>query len=231
MGLDLYSKVEPYLGFEEEIYTLHKEYMTFIMSLELDNIIDIGCGQGYLLHTLKLNDKKAFGIDLSSEQIKVCTDKDLNAVCIDLANVKEKFDCATAVFDVLNYIPEENLEEFLTNTAKVLNKGGYFIFDVNTLFGFEEIAQGTLSIDYEERFISIDANFENKELKTDITLFTSNEDGYYRKEQDSIIQYFHSQKILNRLLSKAGFEIVEKVGFNLHSFDESDKFIYLCKKQ
>jgi len=231
MGLELYSKVEPYLGFEEEVYTLHKEYMTFIMSLELDNIIDIGCGQGYLLQTLMLNDKKAFGIDLSAQQIKVCEEKGLNAKAIDLKHVDEKFDCATAVFDVLNYIHQDSLEEFLTNTANVLNKGGYFIFDVNSLFGFEEIAQGTLSIDLEEVFINIDANFENKELKTDITLFSKNESGYYIKEQDSIIQYFHAQKVLNRLLSKTGFEIVEKVGFNLHSFDESDKFIYLCKKQ
>lgn len=231
MGLELYSKVEPYLGFEEEVYTLHKEYMTFIMSLELDNIIDIGCGQGYLLQTLMLNDKKAFGIDLSAQQIKVCEEKGLNAKAIDLKHVDEKFDCATAVFDVLNYIHQDSLEEFLTNTVNVLNKGGYFIFDVNSLFGFEEIAQGTLSIDLEEVFINIDANFENKELKTDITLFSKNESGYYTKEQDSIIQYFHAQKVLNRLLSKTGFEIVEKVGFNLHSFDESDKFIYLCKKQ
>ena len=231
MGLELYSKVEPYLGFEEEVYTLHKEYMTFIMSLELDNIIDIGCGQGYLLQTLMLNDKKAFGIDLSAQQIKVCEEKGLNAKAIDLKHVDEKFDCATAVFDVLNYIHQDSLEEFLTNTVNVLNKGGYFIFDVNSLFGFEEIAQGTLSIDLEEVFINIDANFENKELKTDITLFSKNESGYYIKEQDSIIQYFHAQKVLNRLLSKTGFEIVEKVGFNLHSFDESDKFIYLCKKQ
>ena len=231
MGLDLYSKVEPYLGFEEEIYTLHKEYMTFIMSLELDNIIDIGCGQGYLLENLKLNEKNAFGIDLSASQIKVCQEKGLNAKALDLKFVEEKFDCATAVFDVLNYINADYLEEFLRNTANVLNKGGYFIFDVNSLFGFEEIAQGTLSIDLDEMFISIDANFEDRELKTDITLFSKNESGYFEKEQDSITQYFHAQKILNKLLSKTGFEIVEKVGFNLHSFDESDKFIYLCKKQ
>ena len=231
MGLDLYSKVEPYLGFEEEVYTLHKEYMTFIMSLELDNIIDIGCGQGYLLENLKVNDKNAFGIDLSAEQVKVCQEKGLDAKAIDLKYVEDKFDCATAVFDVLNYIHQDNLEEFLQNSANVLNKGGYFIFDVNSLFGFEEIAQGTLSLDLEDKFINIDANFENRELKTDITLFTKMENGYYSKEQDSIVQYFHTQKILNRLLSKTGFEIVEKVGFNLHSFDESDKFIYLCKKQ
>ena len=41
MGLDLYAKVEPYLDFEEEVYTLHKEFCRFVMVNELDNIIDI----------------------------------------------------------------------------------------------------------------------------------------------------------------------------------------------
>ena len=54
MGLDLYAKIEPYLEFEEEIYTLHKEFLRFIMVNDLDNIIDIGCGQGYFLENLMI---------------------------------------------------------------------------------------------------------------------------------------------------------------------------------
>ena len=38
MGLELYSKVEHHLDFEDEIYTLHKEFMTFVMMNELDNV-------------------------------------------------------------------------------------------------------------------------------------------------------------------------------------------------
>ena len=52
MGLDLYARIEPYLDFEEEIYSLHKEFLKFIMVNDLDNIIDIGCGQGYFLNNL-----------------------------------------------------------------------------------------------------------------------------------------------------------------------------------
>ena len=107
MGLDLYARVEPFLSFEEEIYTLHKEFLKFIMVNDLDNIIDIGCGQGYFLENLMVNKKTAFGIDLSVEQIKACEERNLNAKVIDLADVKEKFDCATAIFDVLNYIPKD----------------------------------------------------------------------------------------------------------------------------
>jgi len=230
MGLELYSKVEPFLDFEDEVYTLHKEFMTFVMMNELDNIIDIGCGQGYFLDNLKINKKTAFGIDLSVEQIKVCESKDLNAKAIPLGNVQEKYDCATAIFDVLNYIPSNHLEDFINETNLVLNQGGYFVFDVNSHFGFDNIAQGCITIDLEDRFIGIDAIFEDEKLQTDITLFEKNENGLFTKESDSIVQQYHSKEFLSNLLEKNGFKIEEIRDFNLHSDEDADKLIFICKK-
>ena len=230
MGLDLYARVEPFLSFEEEIYTLHKEFLKFIMVNDLDNIIDIGCGQGYFLENLMVNKKTAFGIDLSVEQIKACEERNLNAKVIDLADVKEKFDCATAIFDVLNYIPKEDLKLFITQVNIVLNQGAYFIFDVNSLFGFEEVAQGCITIDLEDKFISIDANFENNKLQTDITLFTKENGGLFSKESDSIIQEYHTKEFLRKLLKECNFEIQEIKKFNLHTDEHADKLIFICKK-
>ena len=230
MGLDLYARVEPFLSFEEEIYTLHKEFLKFIMVNDLDNIIDIGCGQGYFLENLMVNKKTAFGIDLSVEQIKACEERNLNAKVIDLADVKEKFDCATATFDVLNYIPKEDLKSFITQVNIVLNQGAYFIFDVNSLFGFEEVAQGCITIDLEDKFISIDANFENNKLQTDITLFTKENGGLFSKESDSIIQEYHTKEFLRKLLKECNFEIQEIKKFNLHTDEHADKLIFICKK-
>lgn len=230
MGLDLYAKVEPYLDFEEEVYTLHKEFLRFVMVNDLDNIIDIGCGQGYFLENLKVNKKKYFGIDLSVEQIKVCQEKNLNAKAIDLKDVKEKFDCATAIFDVLNYISKNELKIFLEQTYQILNQDAYFIFDVNSYFGFDEVAQGTITIDVEDKFIAIDANFENNKLQTDITLFEKQENGLFSKEQDLIIQEYHSKEFLIKILEEIGFKIIEIKEFNLHTDEIADKLIFICKK-
>ena len=230
MGLDLYSKIEPYLDFEEEIYALHKEFMRFVMENDLDNIIDIGCGQGYFLENLKINGKKAFGIDLSVEQIKVCELKGLNAKALSLENVEEKFDCATAIFDVLNYIPKKNLKKFIKDVYLVLNQGSYFIFDVNSHFGFEEIAQGSMIIDLEDKFIGIDANFENNRLQTDIVFFQKDNNGLFSKQSDTIIQEYHTLESLSKLLKDCGFSIQNVKEFNLHSENEADKLIFICKK-
>ncbi len=55
MGLDLYSKIEPFLDFQEEVYNLHNEFMSIVFEKELDNILDIGCGQGFFVESLNLN--------------------------------------------------------------------------------------------------------------------------------------------------------------------------------
>ena len=233
MGLDLYARIEPYLDFEEEIYSLHKEFLKFIMINDLDNIIDIGCGQGYFFFFLKVNKKKAFGIDLSIEQIKICQEKGLSAKAISLEDVEkleEKFDCATAIFDVLNYIPKIELEKFILQVNKVLNPNAYFIFDINTYFGFDEVAQGTINIDVEDKFIAIDAFFENDKLQTNITLFEKEKSGKYTKEQDKIVQEYHKKEYLEKILKKSGFEIVEIKEFFLHTDESADKLIFICKK-
>lgn len=230
MGLNLYAKVEEYLDFDEEVRQLHKEFLGLLYERQPQSVIDIGCGQGAFLQHLQVNGVKAYGIDLSSEQIKVCQEKGLDAQCIALEEVSETFDCATAIFDVINYIPKKALEDFFKHAFLVLNQGGTFIFDVNSLFGFQEVAQGSLNLDFEDKFIGIDALFEKNTLRTDITLFSLQSNGLYQKEQDFIEQFYHSTQDLKALLKKAGFLNVEVKNFNLHGYEENDKLIFVCKK-
>ena len=231
MGLDLYAKIEQYLDFEEEVAKLHNKFFEIIFEKELDNILDIGCGQGIFVNNLSLNGLNAYGIDLSQEQIKIANLNGVkNVEALPLEKVSKKYDCATAVFDVINYIPKAQLKTFFKDTNKTLNSGGYFIFDINSLFGFEEIAQGTLSMDLSEKFIVIDALFEDEKLITDLTMFSQKDDNTYEKEQDSIIQHYHKNSDLETLLNETGFELEKIIKFKLHAEDCNDKFIFISKK-
>jgi len=230
MGLELYSKIEEYLDFEEEVVSLHKEFLGVIFEKDLDNILDVGCGQGAFLNHLKANAKTASGIDLSIEQIKVCKSYNLDAKAISLKDVSSKYDCVTAIFDVVNYIPNNDLDTFIKEAYCVLNNNGYFIFDANSLFGFEEVAQGSLNINLKNKFISIDALFEEEKLKTEITVFTQERNNLFKKEEDTVTQYYHSNENLKNSLKKSGFKIEKIINFNLHSDEDSDKHIFVCQK-
>jgi len=229
-ALNLYSLVEQDLDFSEEIAELYNAYELFINQIEPSSLIDIGCGQGDFLLQVKNEDMKTFGIDLSDEQIKICQEKGIDSACIDIADVKDKYDCATAMFDVLNYINQNELKNFIQNTYNVLNNDSYFIFDVNTLFGFEEVAQGSLNINKQDKFIGIDAYFEDKKLSTNITLFQKEQNDLYKKYNETITQYYHSKEYLEDILKDIGFEVQNALEFKLHDENNADKYIFLCKK-
>jgi 2-polyprenyl-3-methyl-5-hydroxy-6-metoxy-1,4-benzoquinol methylase len=231
MGLNLYAKIEQFLDFEDEVTRLHSQFLSVILEKKLDNILDVGCGQGSFLNQLATLNLNSYGIDLSSEQIKICKQNGIkNVSATPLNEVKEKYDCTTAIFDVINYIPKDGIKTFFKQMNLVLNQGGYFIFDVNSLFGFEEVAQGTLSIDLGDKFVVIDANFEEEKLITDITLFSQNKSKLFIKENDCIIQHYYERSELKELLKSSGFEVERIIDFNLHDSDENDKEIYICKK-
>ncbi|MEA3352757.1 MAG: class I SAM-dependent methyltransferase [Campylobacterota bacterium] len=228
-SLDLYALVEEHLGFEEEIKTLYSNIKELVLETKPAALIDIGCGQGEFCKAVQEEGIKVLGVDLSQKQIDAAQKKGVDAQCIDIKDINQKYDCATAVFDVINYLPRNYIKEFLAHTYNLLNENGYFIFDINSFFGFEDIAQGSLNIDTEKKFIAIDAHFEDDTLYTDITLFTKTDD-LYKKDTGTIEQYFYDNNFLKQALEDSGFEVVKIVDFNLHSEDECDKFIFVCKK-
>ena len=229
-ALNLYSNIEQYLDFSDEVQELYGAYEEIIKETNCSSLIDIGCGQGDFLLQVKNKNLKTFGIDLSSEQIKVCQEKNIDSQCIDISDVKDSYSCATAIFDVLNYMDENTLKAFLKATYDVIEHKGYFIFDVNTLFGFEEVAQGTLNINLEDKFIALDALFEDNKLTTNITLFQKEENNLYTKNENHITQYFHSKDKLLELLTRVGFYTQRVVHFNLHEDEDADKYIFICTK-
>jgi len=229
-ALNLYSIVEQDLDFKEEIEELYNAYELFINQIEPSSLIDIGCGQGDFLLQIKHEDMNTFGIDLSDKQIKICQNKNINSQCIDISEVRDTYDCATAMFDVLNYINKDKLKNFIQSTYNVLNDDSYFIFDVNTAFGFEEVAQGSLNINKPDRFIGIDAYFEDEKLSTNITLFQKEQNDLYVKYNETITQYYHSKEYLEEILHSIGFEVQNALEFKLHDEDNADKYIFLCKK-
>jgi cyclopropane fatty-acyl-phospholipid synthase-like methyltransferase len=229
--LDLYAHIEEYLDFEDEVHHLYKTIGLAVLSKEPKTLIDIGCGQGEFCHIMSLNGIKTLGVDLSAKQIELAVAKGTNAKCIDIKDIKERFDCATATFDVINYIPNDDIKEFLQNSYNLLNKNGYFIFDINSLYGFDNVAQGTLTIDSDNKFIAIDAHFEDNILYTDITLFSEKDNKErYKKQTGTIQQYCYRNEELTSVLLDIGFEVEKIINVNLHTEEEFDKYIFICKK-
>ncbi len=223
-NLDLYAKIEPLIGFEAAYEGLYQIYLSLLEPYDIKTILDVGCGNGnFLLHLQKRY--KAMGIDLSPRMVEIARQKGVDAYNRQLSKVTEHFDGVVAVGDVLNYMRQDELKAFLTEVERVLNKGGVFICDVNTLHGFEEVTAGSMSADFGKQFLSLDAEFLDGILTTEMTLFEE-QGNCYQKEQDTIFQFYHDKQLIEKLTP---LKLVKVQDMGMFS-DEDDKTIFIFQK-
>jgi len=224
-ALDLYAKIEPLIGFYDEYNKLYFRYLDILESLHVENILDVGCGNGNFLRLLKDRNYKSQGIDRSKEMVKIARSLGVDAQNIELHDIEKKFDCVTAIGDVLNYMTKEELYKFFLEVKNSVGENRYFVADINTLSGFEEVADGLLFKETKEQFLAIEANFEHEKLTTNITLFEKEIEGKkYKRYSNTIFQYYHQLELFKNI---EGFELIST--FDASMFGDSDKIILIFK--
>ena len=225
-GLELYAKIEDMLDFTEAIRKLYGVFYKELKELSVSSVVDIGCGSGAFGLGLVRDGYSVLGVDISAKMVQNAQNAGLNAKHIDICELDEKFDAATAVFDVLNYMNKEELEKFFACVRNTLNEGGYFLADINSFYGFDEVAQGVISMEKDDRYAVVEAGFDEEILTTTINLFSKQENGLYEREEGEIIQYYHDKKSIEKL---SGMKVVRIVKIGLYG-DEADKYLYIFKK-
>jgi len=227
-SLDLYAKVEDLLGVKEAAPSLYAHYLLFLNSQDFTTLLDVGCGSGDFLRQMQgaLDIPKIKGLDLSPLMVAQTTEQGYDAECIDLCDLNGTYDVITAVFDMLNYLNKAELKRFLLCVKEHLNDGGVFLCDINTLFGLETVAVGSYIVDDEERFLTVDSDFENGEYISEFTLFEK-EGKHFKKSKETIKQFYHT---FEEIVQYSELELLQSDEVNLYDFDEADKVFLVLKK-
>ena len=228
-SLDLYAKVEDLLGVKEAAPGLYAHYFLFLNSVDFDSLLDVGCGSGDFLCQMQgaLGIEEIMGIDLSPLMVSKTAEQGIPSQCINVCDLSGKYDVITAVFDMLNYLDKEALKDFLSCASEHLNEGGYFLCDINTLYGFENVAVGSYIADDKERFLTVDSDFEAREYTSEFTLFEK-EGKYFTKSQETIKQYYHE---IDEIVRLSGLEFVSSDDVSLYEMEEADKVFLVLQKR
>jgi len=224
MGLELYSEIEEMFLDKEAADILWYKFIEIFKELKVKNILDIGCGSGRFCLLAKKEGFDIKGIDLSKSQVLKA--KKLGCECEDknVCDIKEKYECACAIFDVVNYLDKKEMKQFFRCVENIVEK--YFVFDVNTLYAMEDLAIGTLKAEDENRFAVLFSEFEDEKLITEITLFEK-KDKCFTKKQNKIIQYYHS---LEEIENSTSLRLKEIIPMSLYGSDEAEKLILIFEK-
>ncbi len=228
-GLDLYARIEPLIPYQAEIEALHQSYLRHLKKHKIATLLDIGCGSGELLLRAEMAGIEGMGIDLSGEMIARAQAAGARAEQIDLCDHDGQYEALTAVFDVLNYLDEAQLKRFLGCVADRLQPGGLFLADINTLYGFKEIAQGALILENGPVHATIESLYEACVLTSEIRLFEPDAEGKYTRHEGTITQHYHTDTRLCELAKEAGLVLAHQEALALYG-KRPDKTLLIFKR-
>jgi SAM-dependent methyltransferase len=111
-------------------------------------VLDLACGTGTVSRLLARRGCDVVGVDLASAMLRIARERaEAEGLSIpfyqqdaaDLNLEPQRFDAVVSLFDSLNYILDpDRLAQAFVRTARHLNPGGSFLFDVNTEYALAE---------------------------------------------------------------------------------------------
>ena len=191
------------------------------LSSERNLVVDLGCGTGTLTEMLYAKGYDCIGVDLSDSMLAVAMEKrEMSGSSIlyleqDMRELELYCTVGTvvSVCDSINYLLEES---DLLDTFRLVNNylypGGIFIFDFNTDYKYREVIGDTVIAENREDCSFIWENYYDPEEECneyDLTVFVQEEDGRFRKFEETHIQRGYSKEQVEALIKEAGMEIVE----------------------
>ena len=126
VGFDYGRFAERFRGSEEYVKRGQQFYLPYFAACR--NVLDIGCGRGEFLETMRAAGVPAKGIDLSEESVATCRHKGLEAETADL--FVWLADCPDASLDgifcaqVVEHLPPDRLPEAIGLCASRLARNG-----------------------------------------------------------------------------------------------------------
>lgn len=180
-------------------------------------LADLGCGTGDLTLMLSAAGYDVIGIDQSAEMLSVLREKAdelgmsqrllllrQNILQLDLYGTVR---AAVSTFDTLNHIgPAEKFEQAIAKAAFFMEKGGMFVFDLNTPYKHAHVLGDTVfplegegvTGTWRNRY---DAAAGRVTIELDVT-----DGGEHWRE--SFCEYSYPLPLVEALLQKYGFDVV-----------------------
>ncbi len=205
--------------------------------------LDLACGTGSLTLELYRRGVDIYGIDGSVEMLSEARTKcaeagaDILFLCQKMQSIDlyGTVDTVLCTLDSLNHLKNgEELEKVFSKVAFFMNPGGYFLFDMNTLYKHQEILGNETYVYDTENVYCVWQNRCHKGGKVDIQLdfFQPEGDLYFRSTERFSEQAYPVEEIVERL-ERAGFcqvQIFDELTFNPPQKD-SQRLVFAAKKQ
>lgn len=212
---DIFMDNVPYEEWSSYLHGLLQEH-----GIEDGIVLDLGCGTGAMTERLAAFGYDMIGVDNSEDMLELAMEKRVQSeqdILYLLQDMREfelygTVRAAVSVCDSVNYITEpEELTEVFRLVNNYLDPGGLFLFDLNTPYKFRELLGDNVIAENRDEgsFIWENAFYEEDQVNEyDLTIFVKEEEGLYRKYQETHFEKAWTLEKVKELLEEAGMEFL-----------------------
>lgn len=226
-------------------YAARADYLLTVLSrhgLAGRSLLDLGCGTGAMSFEFAKSGFDVVGVDSSAQMLaraasKAAGSKNPIFICQDMRSLDLYGTVAAAVcaLDGINHLTgAQAVEKAFAGVSLFLEKGGLFVFDLNTPYKLENtLGDNAFVYDCGDVYCVWQNSYGGKSrlCRFDLTFFEL-DGGTYRRYDESFCERAYSTAQIKRRLAAAGLAL-EAVYDDL-TFDEpkkdSERLIYVARK-
>ena len=236
---DLFMDNVPYEEWSSYIIALLREY-----GISEGILLDLGCGTGKLTRLLAKAGYDMIGVDNSEDMLEIAAaeETDGQTDILYLLQDMREFElfgtvrAVVSICDSMNYLlSEEDLLQVFRLVNNYLDPKGIFIFDLNTVYKYEELLGETTISENREEGSFIWDNYYDEETginEYDLTLFIREEGELYRKYEETHYQRGYDLESVKRLIHESGMEFVAAYdAFTKEPVKPDSERIYIIAKE
>ncbi|MDD6847638.1 MAG: class I SAM-dependent methyltransferase, partial [Oscillospiraceae bacterium] len=204
--------------------------------------LDLACGTGNLTLELAKSGVVVYGIDGSEDMLSQAMNKsgmlgmNILFLCQKMQSIDlyGTIDTCICTLDSINHLTNpKDVQKTFDRVSLFMNKGGYFLFDVNTIYKHQKILENnTFVYDTEEVYCVWQNSLkENNIVEIDLDFFIPENDAYIRTSE-SFSERAYSHREITEMLNKAKFEVIGYYGdMTFETPQENEqRAIYVARK-
>lgn len=203
-----------------------KYYLELVgrMGVKPKTLCDCACGTGSLTVHFAARGMRVTGVDISGEMLEIAAEKarknGVQAMFVrqDMSKLSlpRPVDALICGCDGVNYLlTDDRVMDFFQSAHAAIKPGGALAFDISSAYKLENVLGNGFFGEERDNVAYLWSNkwdAEKQTVQMDLTFFSREESGLYRRFTENHVQRAHDPENLARMLKECGFTNINIYG-------------------